>query len=256
MSARHRSRPLLAGSLALGFLFLACPRASLAYRPFDSTDASVALPGDVEIELGPMGFLDDAGRRFLVLPDLVLNVGLTEGLEIVAQGRYLRLLDGAAAEPRARVTGTGLFLKGVLRAGSLQGKEGPSIATELGLLLPTLHDTPGAGALATAILSQRWPLMAVHINATLSMSRAQNADFLGGVILEGPHAWRVRPVAEFFAEREIHRGSTLSLLTGVIGRLGDDLSLDVGVRIAWVDGALAREVRGGVTWAFPIGSPR
>lgn len=232
------------------------PREALGYRPFDATDAAVAEPGELELELGPLGFLDDGSHRFLVAPDLILNLGLTEGWEIVAQGRHLRLLGGHAGEPRSRLTNTGFFLKGVLRPGSMQGRSGPSVATELGVLLPTVGDAPGTGVSATAIVSQRWSFGAVHLNASAAVSRAQNADLFGGVILEGPHTWRARPVAEVFVEREVHGSRTFSWLTGVIGRVRDDLAVDAGVRVASVDGVLAREVRAGLTWAIPTWKPR
>jgi hypothetical protein len=238
-------------ALAVGGAVLVWPAASFAYRPFDSTDASVAATGELELELGPVGYLDDGGRRSLVVPALVANLGLAEGLELVAQGRHLRLLGSSAGAPRSRLTDTGLFFKGVLRPGSLQDHGGPSIATELGLLLPTIGDAPGAGASATLIVSQRWRSLTVHVNAALAMSRAQNADLFGGLIVEGPQAWRVRPVTELFVEREVHGARTASWLTGFIGSVHEDVSLDAAVRVAWVDGVVTREVRAGVTWAFP-----
>src|SRR5256885_2367450 len=45
-------------------------QASLAYRPFDSTDADVAHAGEVEIELGPAQWLRERGKRFLQAPAL------------------------------------------------------------------------------------------------------------------------------------------------------------------------------------------
>jgi hypothetical protein len=258
----HRSgktmakRPVALAPSLLALALFTWPREAGAYRPFDSTDASVCARGELEIELGPLGFLDDGGRRFLVVPDVTLNLGLADGLELVVQGRHARLLNGAAGEPRSRVTNTGVFLKTVLHPGSLQGKDGPSVATELGLLLPTLDDAPGAGVQATVILSQRWRFLAVHLNAAAAVSRAQNADLFAGVILEGPEAWRVRPVAELFVEDEISKARTSSWLTGVIGRVRDDLSIDAGLRFASVGGASAREVRAGLTWAFPVWDAR
>jgi hypothetical protein len=49
-----------------------------AYRPFDGTDASVAKHGDLEIELGPVGYLRQGNERFLVAPAVIVNLGVLE----------------------------------------------------------------------------------------------------------------------------------------------------------------------------------
>jgi hypothetical protein len=49
---------------------------ALAYRPFDGTDAAVADPGQLEIELQPVGRLQEGSERFLFAPDVVFNFGL------------------------------------------------------------------------------------------------------------------------------------------------------------------------------------
>ena len=47
----------------------ACSGAAFAYRPFDGTDAAVAAPGELEVELQPAGIHDRSqsifGRPFL-----------------------------------------------------------------------------------------------------------------------------------------------------------------------------------------------
>ena len=50
-----------------------------AYRPFDGTDAAVAAPGELEIELQPAGRLREGGTTTLVAPATVFNYGLSEG---------------------------------------------------------------------------------------------------------------------------------------------------------------------------------
>src|SRR5689334_7151852 len=106
---------------------------AFGYRPFDSTDAAVAPPGEFELELGPAGLLLQGAERTLIAPAYVLNLGLAEGWELVLQGRGQEALSSAAH--RASFAGNGLFLKGVLRDGVLQETTGPSVATEFGLLL-------------------------------------------------------------------------------------------------------------------------
>jgi hypothetical protein len=51
------------------------PRSARAYRPFDQTDAGVAETGDVELELGPVGYLHDpTGSTYI--PGIILNYGV------------------------------------------------------------------------------------------------------------------------------------------------------------------------------------
>src|SRR5690348_13709522 len=58
-----------------------------AYRPFDSTDAEVAKPGELEFEIGPVGYLVAEGERFLVAPAIIGNAGLVDRVELVLEGR-------------------------------------------------------------------------------------------------------------------------------------------------------------------------
>lgn len=55
------------------------PLSASAYRPFNSTDAAVAERGQVEIELGPVGFVKEGPDRSLAAPSLVLNWGFAQG---------------------------------------------------------------------------------------------------------------------------------------------------------------------------------
>ena len=45
-----------------------------AYRPFVSTDATVADTGDVELEFGAIGFRSDGGAKSIVAPDVIARV--------------------------------------------------------------------------------------------------------------------------------------------------------------------------------------
>src|SRR5262249_36798155 len=89
---------------------------AFAYRPFDGTDAAVAVPGQVEVELQPVGRLQEGAPSFLVAPGIVVNYGLTKGLEAVFEGRLLTPLS-SSEPPNLRDAGT--FLKYVLRPGVL-----------------------------------------------------------------------------------------------------------------------------------------
>ena len=220
---------------------------ALAYRPFDSTDAAVADAGEFELELGPLGSLREGSRRSLVAPAAIANFGISGDREIVLQGQRQTLLDPDAPGPRTSVVDTGLFIKQVLRRGVLQDEAGPSIATEYGFLLPTLHGESGTGFSTAGILSQRSEMGTVHLNSVLSLTRSHHADLFLGAIVEGPSSWAVRPVAEAFAEQQAGGVRTVSKLVGAIWRVRDGLSFDIGVRRAHAGSESVHEVRLGLT---------
>lgn len=226
-------------------LTVSSSRSALAYRPFNGTDAAVAEPGVVELELGPLQYFELGQAPTLFSPDIVLNYGIGERWELVLQGRLAHELSADSQGPN--LVDNGVFLKGVLREGSLQGKSGPSIATELGLLLPSTRDEPGTGASLALILSQQWQALTLHLNIEVGMTRHQLADTAYSVIIEGPHTWPVRPVAEFFYEREFGGSETGSGLLGAIWQVRDDLSIDLALRGGMTDGVPFKEVRAGIT---------
>jgi hypothetical protein len=235
---------LLAATLAL------TSSAALAYRPFDSTDAAVADDGEFELELGPIGSLREGASRSRVAPAAIANFGISGDREIVLQGQRQTLLDPDASGPRTSVVDTGLFIKQELRRGALQDKSGPSVATEYGFLLPTLHGESGTGFSTAGILSQRSDLGTVHLNSVLSLTRSHRADLFLGAIVEGPYSWTVRPIAEVFAEQQAGGARTRSNLFGAIWRVRDGLSFDFGVRQAHMGSEGVHEVRLGLTWSI------
>ena len=226
---------------------------ALAYRPFDSTDAAAAAAGEFELELGPAGSLREGSQRSLVAPAAIANLGISGDREIVLQGQRQTLLDASDPGPRTSVVDTGLFVKQVLRRGVLQEQAGPSVATEYGFLLPTLHGEKGTGFSTAAILSQRSDMGSVHLNSVLSETRSHHADLFLGAIVEGPYAWAVRPVAEIFGEQQSGGPRTISRLVGAIWRLRENLALDLGVRQARSGADDIREVRLGLTWSVSFG---
>jgi len=237
-------------------LAAAWPVAASAYRPFNATDAAVAARGEMEIEFGPLGYLVQGPDKVLVAPSLILNWGFADRWEAVLEGRHFIELGSDLREPRLRVEDTALSLKGVLREGSLQDATGPSVATELGALLPTVDGAVGVGAEWALIVSQRWRDLTVHVNGAAAWTRAHTPGVFGGVILEGHDAWAVRPVAEVFVERERDVPTTVSGLIGTIWRAYDALSFDAAVRLARAGGVNTTEIRVGLTWGFNVGFPR
>jgi len=233
---------------ALVLAMLSAP--ALAYRPFDSTDADVAGPGDFELELGPIGWLREGAGKFRVAPAVVANFGLPWKSELVLEGERQVALNPVPSEPSASLVDTGVFVKTVLREGSLQDARGPSVAAEYGLLLPEVHGQSGTGASLAGIVSQRWEAGTLHLNAALAWNRDHEPDLFLGAILEGPYTWPVRPVAEVFGEQASGSPRVSSGLLGAIWRASDGLTFDVGVRHAHSGDELVREVRLGLTWTL------
>jgi hypothetical protein len=222
-----------------------------AYRPFDGTDAAVTEKDKFEVELQPAGLLKDESGKKLVAPAARFNYGFMENWEAVLEGQIQTPFSPSGPSDLREA---GAFLKGVLREGSLQDKTGPSIATEIGLLLPDSEGHSQFGASLAGIVSQRWDWGAIHLNGVAELTREHHADLFASVILEGPSKWTVRPVAEVFYEKEFGTAETVSGLVGLIWQAREDLAFDVGVRHALTNGHPVNEIRAGMTVAFSVSS--
>lgn len=233
-----------------------CPGPAIAYRPFDSTDAAVAATGELELEVGPIGFVKEGADRALVAPTLILNWGVAERWELVLEGRHFVELGGRLAEPRFRVEEIALSVKTVLREGALQDRHGVSVASELSLLLPTVNGPPGIGWEEAVIVSQRWTELTVHLNAALAWTRRHRVGGFAGAIVEIHDTWPIRPVMEIFVEPEAGVPTVVSGLVGAIWRIAENLSVDGGVRVARAGALDTFEIRAGFTWGFPVGRTR
>jgi hypothetical protein len=221
-----------------------------AYRPFDGTDAAVAETGEIEIELGPVEYLRVAAERSLFAPDLRINYGFVPGWEASLEGKLTHGLT--AGIPSTSLIESDALLKGVLREGSLQEKSGPGIATEFGVLLPGVNDQHGTGAVLNCIVSQRGDWGTAHLNVQLELTRQQHVDYFLDTIIEGPHDWPVRPVAEIFYESDVSLFRSASALVGAIWQVQDNIAVDLGLRGARINGQTAGEIRAGVTFAFGV----
>ena len=220
-----------------------------AYRPFDGTDAAVADPGEVEIELQPAGYQRAGSDKALIAPPTVLNFGF--------EGRWEAVFEGQGTTPLSPVgptslTASGAFLKHVIVPGSLQGATGPSIATEFGVLLPDSTGNSGVGASWAGIISQRSDWGTVHLNFETALTRDHHPDLFVGSIIEGPATWTVRPVAEVFYEKVFDKEQTISGLVGLIWQVNDKLAFDIGYRHALTNRNAVDEVRAGLTFGFPL----
>jgi hypothetical protein len=241
---QHSLLAMFATGLLLGWTSEA-----FAYRPFDGTDAAVADPGEVEVELQPAGAQWSPGQNLLIAPQVVFNYGFLENWEAVLESQ---LQTPFWPSGPTSLSASGAFLKHVVRPGSLQDRSGPSIATEFGVLLPDGSGDGRFGASIDAIVSQRWDWGTVHLNMAAELTRNQRADFFPDLVIEGPSKWVVRPVAEFFYEQEVGQAHTLSALIGAIWQVNDKLSFDIGFRHAITNGANVNEIRAGLSVGFML----
>jgi hypothetical protein len=243
------------GRIVLLVLLLGSAKKAYAYRPFDGTDADVAGLGDFELELGPVHYYSQAEARYLIAPATVLNLGFAPRWEAVVNFSNFVALQSVPGEARDRVLDTAILAKTVILPGSLQDAgPWPSVAAELGPLLPEIDGGKGFGASLDVVVSKRWPALALHLNNQLELTRADlHADLFEGLIVEGPIEAPARPVAEVFVEHEwVANVTTVSGLLGGIWRAADGLDLDAGVREARIGDEWATEVRLGLTWTLGL----
>src|SRR2546426_4331254 len=128
----HWSRMSVCATAAGLLLFsFVTPSPSWAYRPFISTDAAVADPKEVEIEIGYFTLERTKDENAFIIPRVVFNYGWFKDWELVAEFAIRR-----APDAEVNVIDPGIFLKGVLKEGVLQDKDGFGFAIEAGPLLP------------------------------------------------------------------------------------------------------------------------
>ena len=143
-----RQRPLLT-VFAVGLL-LGGNSQAYAYRPFDGTDAAVADPGEVEVELQPAGAQWSRVQNLLIAPAIVYNYGLTENWEAVLESQ---LNTPFAPSGPTTLSASGAFLKHILRPGVLQDKAVRVSPLNLAFFYPTAMGT--ADLAPALILSYR-----------------------------------------------------------------------------------------------------
>src|SRR5262249_9643532 len=173
------------------------------YRPFVSTDAAVVERARMEIELGYLTLVRTRGENTFVIPQVVLNYGLTPTLELVGEFQ-----GEEAPETGPQLVGPALSLKAVLREGILQEQAGGgvaggvSVAVEMGLLLPsTVPGERKLGFEGVGIVSHRVSPFTFHLNLGGGLDRVATRPFgVWGVITELPIGATVRLVGEINGE--------------------------------------------------------
>ena len=228
---------------------LGASTSAYAYRPFDGTDADVAGTSDIELEIGPLGYLYTRHDSGLVFANTIFNYGFIPRWELVIQGVGVWGLD-AALPPRFQ--NGGVFVKHVLREGTLQDRFGLSLAAETGVLLPTSDPAASDGGVYLGfIASNAWKELIMHVNVSLARSPDRQPDLFLGSIFEFHPKARIRPVSEIYVER--HGDQTIpSLLVGaILDEMRYHLSFDAATRVAWENDAPLFELRVGLTWTIP-----
>jgi hypothetical protein len=234
--------------------WLGVPTASWAYRPFISTDAAVADPHEVEIELGYFTLEREKGENAFIIPRVVLNYGLFKSWEAVAEFAVRR-----APDADVNVIDPAIFLKGILKEGVLQDKDGVSFAVEVGPLLPsTEKGERNFGFEGTGILTDKLGPFMVHLNGGLGVERS-TGDVVGiwGVIAELPVAKGLRLVGEANGEKPRRADQRNSGLLGVIWQpwSAKNLWFDAGARRGFTSGVPDWQFTFGVTFGFSLSSP-
>jgi len=248
--AAPHARALTACLLIVGLLM---PPSCWAYRPFISTDAAVADPQEVEVELGYFTLERDKGENSFIIPRVVLNYGLFRNWEAVGEFAVLRTPDGDV-----NLIDPALSVKAVLKEGVLQEKNGISIAVEVGLLLPsTEKGERHFGFEGTGIASGKLGPFMLHVNGGLGVQRS-TGDVVGiwGVIGELPLSSGLRLVGEVNGEKPRREDQRDSGLLGVIWQPwpSRNVSFDVGVRRGFTSAAPDWQFTMGVTFGFPVSS--
>ncbi|PYO02793.1 MAG: hypothetical protein DMD91_02500 [Candidatus Rokuibacteriota bacterium] len=250
----HRPRIRLcaiAGSLLL-FSFVT-PTPSGAYRPFISTDAAVADPQEVEIEIGYFTLERAKDENAFIIPRVVFNYGWFKDWELVAEFAIRR-----APDAEVNVIDPAIFLKGVLKEGVLQDKDGFGFAIEAGPLLPaTEKGERKFGFEATGILTDKLGPLIFHINGGVGIDRS-TGDVVGiwGVIGELPVAKGVRLVAEVNGDKPRREDQRDSALLGVIWQpwSSKNVWFDAGVRRGFTSGVPDWQFTVGLTFGFSTSS--
>jgi hypothetical protein len=223
------------------------PATAWAYRPFVSTDAAVADPKEVEIELGYLN-LDRTGRENTIsTPHMVLNYGFVKNVELVGEFNL-------QVSPDVELTDPSVSVKGVLKEGVLQDKPGVSIALEAGPLAPsTLRRERRVGFETIGIMSGKLALVTWHVNGGGGLDRTGKLFGVWGVIGEVPIHPKLRFVGEISGESAHGERPNNSALVGVIWQPSSkNVFLDAAVRHGISRAAPDWQFTLGITFGFSV----
>lgn len=229
--------------------FITIPQYVFAYRPFVSTDASVADKNVREIELGFFNISHAEDKNEFVVPSLRFDYGILKNWEAV--GEFNVRVHEEGKNQDFELKDSAVFLKGVLREGILQNQQGPSFAVELGVPLPsTVKRESHVGAEGIVVYSSKISNLVYHLNLGGELDREDFApNGIWGVILEYPCGGRFRLVGEVNGVIKSQGSPDNSGLVGFIWQIGGTY-LDFGVRKGFSSAASDWELTTGIDFTF------
>ena len=240
------------GLLLLTFVLLLPASHAWGYRPFVSTDAAVADPKEMEIELGYFNLKRAAKENTFIVPQLRLNYGFTRNWEVVGEFEIEQSQD-----EEVQIVNAGLSLKAVLKEGILQNKDSIGFAVEVGPLLPST--APGErrfGFEGIGIVSGRLSPFTYHVNFGGGVDRAKTNPFaIWGMIVELPVLPNFRLVGEVNGESVEGELADNSGFLGFIWQPpSSDVFIDAGGRRGISRAASDWLFTMGLTWSFSLPS--
>ena len=249
---RHKTPFYRLLSIAAACVLMLPASHAWAYRPFESTDAAVEETNELEVQLGYFVLKRIEGKTIPFIPQVELDYGILGRFELEGEFEVEESPDEGI-----QLDDPEIEFKGLLREGVLQKKSGPSIALEMGLLLPsTEEEERDLGFKGFGILSERLSFFTCHINLGGGLNREDRNPFaLWGVIGEVAVNPTFRFVGEFNGEHPEGESYDNSGLLGFIWYSKELNSyFDVGVRKGISGEEADWELTTGVTFSFSFGS--
>jgi hypothetical protein len=238
-------KPVLKNLICMLVLSFFLPRLSWAYRPFESTEAEIEEKRQTELEWGFFRYENEGTTDRVISPDFQLDYGIADQWELTGQGR-LQIYDEEGRN--LEILEPEIFVKRLIREGSMQDKTGPSLAAEFGPQLPSTKENERSfGLHALGISSYEFAGIMNHLNLGLEQDREDfKSNFIWGTILEYPSKGKYRLVSEFNGRAIYSHAPENSALIGAILDL-EKAKWDIGARKGLSESSPDWELTAGVT---------
>jgi hypothetical protein len=171
---------------------------------------------------------------------MLLYAGVAPRLDVIVSGRGYLLLDDIPDYPRYHSREAAVTLRWLVREGSYQEGEGPSLALQAGLLLPNLHGGETAGGALGLLATHSGEGGTLYANVVAARTPWRSWELFVPIAFEGPPDWSVRPTLETWLDWDSEYGVLVSMLGGINIDLGERAMFSTGARFAqYVEGELA-----------------
>jgi len=216
----------------------------------DLSDATVAAPHTLELEVQPSGYIASVASDELshqAVPSLNAVLGLAPRFDLTVTTR-------ARLDPSTQANSlyeTALAVRLLIADGGYASGEGsdPSLALQWGLGLPEVGGASGLAPSVAVLLSLMIGDVSAHGHVELILTREREREVFASVVLQAPSSWAVQPVVEI-STTVPEEGATVSGLLGAIVPLEEDLAIEAGVRVAGWQALEEVEVRLALAWAL------